>query len=107
MQCDEDDKEEQCDYQYYNVDIPTCRGIKRSRGDAAAALCYASAAQRYAACLKGDPIPPLITWANKEGIFDFEYWEEVTGLTGAALITYLIVSEGSRLFPPRNLIPVP
>jgi hypothetical protein len=32
---------------------------------------------------------------------------EITGLTGAALITYLIISEGSRLFPPRNLIPVP
>ncbi|WP_133510457.1 DUF4150 domain-containing protein [Candidatus Thiosymbion oneisti] len=31
-----------------------------------------------------------------------------TGLTGAALIAYLIISEGSRiLFPPRNLIPVP
>jgi hypothetical protein len=31
----------------------------------------------------------------------------ITGLTGAALIAYLIISEGSRLFPPRNLIPVP
>jgi hypothetical protein len=31
----------------------------------------------------------------------------ITGLTGTALIVYLIVSEGSRLFPPRNLIPVP
>ncbi|MCA1606235.1 MAG: hypothetical protein LC775_12365, partial [Acidobacteria bacterium] len=31
----------------------------------------------------------------------------VTGLTGTALIVYLIISEGSRLFPPRNLIPVP
>lgn len=39
---------------------------------------------------------------------DFEYWERVTGLTGAALVVYLIVSEGSRiLFPPRNLVPVP
>jgi hypothetical protein len=25
----------------------------------------------------------------------------------AAIVTYLIISEGSRLFPPRNLIPVP
>ena len=33
--------------------------------------------------------------------------EELTGLTGAALIIYLIISEGSRLFPPRNLIPIP
>jgi len=32
---------------------------------------------------------------------------EITGLTGTALIIYLIISEGSRLFPPRNLIPVP
>lgn len=33
--------------------------------------------------------------------------EAITGLTGAALIIYLIISEGSRLFPPRNLVPVP
>jgi hypothetical protein len=33
--------------------------------------------------------------------------EQLTGLTGAALIIYLIISEGSRLFPPRNLVPVP
>jgi hypothetical protein len=31
----------------------------------------------------------------------------ITGLSGTALIVYLIISEGSRLFPPRNLIPVP
>jgi hypothetical protein len=31
-----------------------------------------------------------------------------TGLTGTALVIYLIISEGSRVvFPPRNLIPVP
>jgi hypothetical protein len=33
--------------------------------------------------------------------------EEITGLTGVALIIYLILSEGSRVFPPRNLVPVP
>ncbi|MEZ0609350.1 hypothetical protein ACAW74_12575 [Fibrella sp. WM1] len=33
--------------------------------------------------------------------------EQLTGLTGAALLIYLIISEGSRLFPPRNLIPIP
>lgn len=33
--------------------------------------------------------------------------EQATGLTGAALVLYLIISEGSRLFPPRNLVPVP
>jgi hypothetical protein len=32
---------------------------------------------------------------------------EITGLTGTALIVYVVISEGSRLFPPRNLIPVP
>lgn len=31
----------------------------------------------------------------------------ITGLSGTALIVYLIISEGSRLFPPRNLVPVP
>ena len=31
-----------------------------------------------------------------------------TGLSGGALITYIIISEGSRvLIPPRNLIPLP
>lgn len=30
-----------------------------------------------------------------------------TGLTGTALTIYIIISEGSRLFPPRNLIPIP
>lgn len=40
-------------------------------------------------------------------IFDWEYWEEMTGLTGAALVLYLIISEGSRLFPARNAIPIP
>jgi hypothetical protein len=30
-----------------------------------------------------------------------------TGLTGTALVVYLVISEGSRVFPPRNLIPVP
>lgn len=33
--------------------------------------------------------------------------ETITGLTGAALIIYLIFSEGSRLIPPRNLVPIP
>lgn len=34
--------------------------------------------------------------------------QEATGLTGAALVIYVIVSEGSRVaFPPRNAIPVP
>lgn len=35
-----------------------------------------------------------------------ERMSALTGLTGTALIIYLILSEGSRLFPPRNLVPV-
>ncbi len=31
----------------------------------------------------------------------------ITGLTGTALTIYIIISEGSRLFPPRNLVPIP
>lgn len=39
--------------------------------------------------------------------YEWEYWEEATGLTGADLVLYLIISEGSRLIPARNLVPVP
>jgi RHS repeat-associated protein len=42
-----------------------------------------------------------------ESFFDEKYWERVTGLTGSALVAYLIASELSRLYPPRNLLPVP
>ena len=31
----------------------------------------------------------------------------LTGLTGKALVIYIIISEGSRLFPPRNAVPAP
>jgi RHS repeat-associated protein len=58
------DREKQCDHQYYNIDIPVCRAVSRSRGPAAGARCYAAAAQRYAACLRGRPLPPLDTWNN-------------------------------------------
>jgi hypothetical protein len=57
-------REARCNDQYYNVDIPTCRGVSRARGKAAGARCYASAAQRYAACLRGHPMPPLDVWNN-------------------------------------------
>jgi len=30
-----------------------------------------------------------------------------TGLTGTALWLYIIFSEGSRIYPPRNLVPIP
>ncbi|WP_258561789.1 DUF4150 domain-containing protein [Salmonella bongori] len=42
---------------------------------------------------------------EREGFY--ETMQKLTGLTGAALVIYIIISEGSRLFPPRNLFPVP
>jgi hypothetical protein len=50
------------------------------------------------------PIPAPVPQENEDFM---KKMEEITGLTGAALIIYLIISEGSRLFPPRNVIPVP
>jgi len=49
-----------------------------------------------------------ITWdfASQGSSFS-DNISEITGLTGTALIIYLIVSEGSRVIPARNLIPVP
>lgn len=46
------------------TDTKTCNGITRVRGAAAGQRCHASAAQRYAACLRGQPLPPLDTWNN-------------------------------------------
>ena len=45
--------------------------------------------------------------SNGTSKFSVEYWEKVTGLTGTALLVYIAISEGSRLIPVRNLIPVP
>jgi hypothetical protein len=36
-----------------------------------------------------------------------EMMHRLTGLTGIALILYLIVSEGTRLIPVRNFLPTP
>jgi len=58
------DEEDPCERLYYQVDIPTCRGVARARGPSAGTRCYAQAAERYAACLSGRPIPPLDTWNN-------------------------------------------
>jgi RHS repeat-associated protein len=51
--------------------------------------------------------PPNACVCEGKSYFSREYWENQTKLTGAALVTYLIISEGSRLYPPRNLVPVP
>jgi hypothetical protein len=48
----------------YGIDTDTCRAIARRRGAQSGAACYASASERYAACLAGLPIPPLNTWNN-------------------------------------------
>ena len=48
-----------CDRQYYEIDIPACRAM--TYGSAAARNCYASASERYAACLAGRPSTPLDT----------------------------------------------
>ena len=55
---------DQCDYQYYKVDIPVCRALKKKRGAEAAERCYASAMERYGNCIAGRPMPPLDTWNN-------------------------------------------
>lgn len=55
----------------------------------------------------GQWVPPAASPSMSSDPSFMKRMEEATGLTGAALILYLIVSEGSRLFPPRNLVPVP
>lgn len=49
------------------IDIDTRRQIAKKRGRQAGQRCYASANERYAACLRGnskDQLPPLDTWNN-------------------------------------------
>lgn len=56
------------------------------------------------------PVPEKAPETEKKPVVDKSFMDRmaaVTGLTGTALIVYLIISEGSRLFPPRNLVPVP
>jgi Domain of unknown function (DUF4157)/Novel toxin 16 len=56
------------------------------------------------------PAPEPAAEPERRPVVDRTFMERmaaITGLTGTALVIYLIVSEGTRLFPPRNLIPVP
>ena len=56
-----------CDYLHYEVDVPMCNSLKKSRGKEAVARCMKTANDRYAACLHGVPperLPPLDTWNN-------------------------------------------
>ncbi len=53
---------------------------------------------------------PVVAPRTEEPTADSDFMRkmsELTGLTGVALLIYVIVSEGSRVFPPRNLVPVP
>jgi hypothetical protein len=52
-------REKSCDYQYYEIDTPICVEIAREFGNVAGTRCHASAMRRYAACLRGEPMPPL------------------------------------------------
>jgi hypothetical protein len=52
--------------------------------------------------------PPVHPWEPEASLGDWEYWEETTKLSGWALVTYIIISEGSRIVVPvRNLVPAP
>ena len=46
------------------IDTATCNAIAKRRGAAAGAACHESATQRYSACYRGAPLPPLNTWNN-------------------------------------------
>jgi|GEM_PF-2303056 len=55
----------------------------------------------------GNPLPimPVPTPTPQPSLYD--KLGEITGLSGTALTVYFVISEGSRLFPPRDLVPVP
>ena len=46
-----------------------------------------------------------ITYPGDEEFAPLEWYSQAS--MGGMLVIYLIISEGSRLFPPRNLIPIP
>jgi type II secretory pathway pseudopilin PulG len=51
-------KKRLCDVMH-GTDLRACLNMAKKFGDAAGANCLASAASRYSACLKSDPLPPL------------------------------------------------
>jgi len=87
-----DDDEDPDDYDAYQNDLDKCRAMK----GAAAANCYGAAERRRFARNNGKPLPPLARAAGR-----------AAGGAAIGTILYWIISEGSRLFPPRNLVPVP
>lgn len=51
---------------------------------------------------------PRVAESTRFSPLSWEDWKRITGLSGLALVAYLVISEGSRVvFPPRNAIPVP
>ena len=58
-----DDLERICQ-ERYDSDVASCRNIGKRRGKAAAERCYKTAADRLAACLRKQPLPPLDVWNN-------------------------------------------
>jgi RHS repeat-associated protein len=76
----------------YQRDLAECRRLSDA---GARARCYGSAEARDSARRHGRNVPPLITWR-----------EAAAGIS-IAVILYWIISEGSRIFPLRNLVPIP
>lgn len=56
---------------------------------------------------EGDYQPGQSNMSTEPAWGSREWFAAATGLTGAALTAYIIVSLGSRLYPPRNAIPIP
>jgi YD repeat-containing protein len=79
-------------------------GTMLAQTTAARAHCWVSAAERDGARAAGRPIPPLVTWNEAAPP---NSTADTAKTVGAAVILYWIISETSRLFPPRNLIPIP
>jgi RHS repeat-associated protein len=59
------DDKQHCE-ELLRIDTDTCNAITKRRGRAAGEACHASASERYAACYRGRPLPPLNTWNNRE-----------------------------------------
>ena len=53
-----------------------------------------------------NPLPVNVPETSPRNKF-LDYMKDKTGLTGAALITYIIISEATRVIPVRNVIPAP
>jgi len=62
--CPNSDDKQHCE-ELLQIDTDTCNAITKRRGRSAGESCHSSATQRYAACLRGKPLPPLNTWNNQ------------------------------------------